>query len=136
MSVVDQAKALFACDHCGKEIDIIDRFHGKDYQGDYCFPCFKHFCFPSVTPVTIPGIEEWRKLRPSHYNEGKIEAIAVIEDWKLGFCLGNTIKYICRAGKKAGNPELKDLEKARWYLDRYIQKYLDRHISKLKENKE
>ena len=38
--------------------------------------------------------------RPSHYTDGKIEVIEFIEDKKLGFCLGNSVKYIARAGKK------------------------------------
>ena len=56
---------------------------------------------------------------PSFY-QGKIEVIDFIEDKKLGFNLGNCVKYISRAGKK--NPEklLEDLKKARWYLDREI----------------
>ena len=57
--------------------------------------------------------------RPSHYTEGrKFETIEVIEDWGLGFCLGNTVKYISRAGRKVNHIE--DLKKARWYLDREI----------------
>ncbi len=48
------------------------------------------------------------------------EAIKVIEAWGLGFCLGNTVKYISRAGKKGA--VLQDLKKARWYLDREISK--------------
>lgn len=55
---------------------------------------------------------------PPHYAFGAIEPIAVIEDWKLGFCLGNAVKYIARAEHK-GTP-LDDLKKARWYLDREI----------------
>ena len=32
---------------------------------------------------------------PSHYKEGKrFEVIDVIEEWDLGFHLGNTVKYI------------------------------------------
>ena len=38
-----------------------------------------------------------------------------------GFCLGNAIKYISRAGKKNPETEIEDLCKARWYLDRYIK---------------
>lgn len=37
---------------------------------------------------------------PAHYTDGKIEVIDFIEDKKLGFHLGNTVKYISRAGKK------------------------------------
>lgn len=59
---------------------------------------------------------------PSHYggSDNLYEAIKVIEAWGLGFCLGNTIKYIARAGKKPETSELVDLRKARWYLDREI----------------
>ncbi len=39
---------------------------------------------------------------PEHYGGGSnpYEAIKVIDAWDLGFCLGNTVKYISRAGKK------------------------------------
>lgn len=59
---------------------------------------------------------------PSHYGgaDNPYEAIKVIEAWDLGFCLGNTVKYISRAGKKAEETTVQDLEKARWYLDREI----------------
>jgi len=55
---------------------------------------------------------------PPHYKSGGLESIDVIEAFGLGFCLGNTVKYILRHSKK-GNP-LEDLKKARWYLDRAI----------------
>ena len=56
---------------------------------------------------------------PPHYGgDTTYEAIKVIEAWGLGFCLGNAVKYICRADQK-GSP-LEDLKKARWYLDREI----------------
>jgi hypothetical protein len=57
---------------------------------------------------------------PEHYG-GELniyEAIKVIENWQLDFHLGNTIKYISRAGKK--EDMLQDLEKAKWYLERKI----------------
>ena len=59
---------------------------------------------------------------PLHYGGGEnpYEAIKVIENWELGFCLGNTIKYISRAGKKDKNKTIEDLEKAMWYLNREI----------------
>lgn len=58
---------------------------------------------------------------PEHYNQGKIEVIDFIEDQHLGFHLGNVVKYICRAGIKPGCPEEKDLQKALWYLQRYME---------------
>ena len=60
---------------------------------------------------------------PQHYGgaEAKHEAISVIEEWNLGFHLGNVVKYISRAGKKPDQTTISDLQKARWYLDRYIE---------------
>lgn len=60
---------------------------------------------------------------PAHYGgaDDPYEAIKVIEAWGLGFHLGNTVKYISRCGRKAGESVLKDLKKARWYLDRKIE---------------
>lgn len=60
---------------------------------------------------------------PSHYGgaENPYEVIKVIRAWKLGFALGNTIKYIARSGKKPGESALVDLKKARWYLDNEIR---------------
>ena len=49
------------------------------------------------------------------------EAIKVIEAWNLGFHLGNTVKYISRAGKKDGKSATQDLKKALFYLNRKIE---------------
>jgi hypothetical protein len=57
---------------------------------------------------------------PSHYTRGSIETIDVIEAWGLGFCLGNAVKYVSRAGHKDPAKTIEDLKKARWYLDREI----------------
>ena len=59
---------------------------------------------------------------PKHYQFGEnnqYEVIEVIEAWDLDFHLGNTVKYISRAGKK--DKELQDLKKALWYLERKIK---------------
>lgn len=58
---------------------------------------------------------------PAHYTDGKIEVIDFIEDKGLGFCLGNAVKYISRAGKKDPAKTIEDLKKAAWYLNREIQ---------------
>lgn len=60
---------------------------------------------------------------PQHYGgeNNTYEAIKVIEAWDLDFHLGNTVKYISRAGKKEVNKELQDLKKALWYLQRKIE---------------
>lgn len=59
---------------------------------------------------------------PPHYTRAGIEVIDVIESFSLNFRKGNATKYILRAGfKGAGiDDEIRDLQKARWYLDREI----------------
>jgi hypothetical protein len=59
---------------------------------------------------------------PPHYKVGGIETIDFIEAKGLGYHLGNAVKYISRAGLKGTNTGLEDLKKARWYLDRAIEK--------------
>ena len=58
---------------------------------------------------------------PAHYTShpSGVECITVTEH--MTFCIGNVIKYCWRAGLK-GSSEVEDLEKARWYLDREIQR--------------
>lgn len=64
---------------------------------------------------------------PKHYTDTKIEVIDYIEDKNLGFCLGNAIKYISRAGRKNSaalsekEKAIQDLEKAIWYINRRIK---------------
>jgi hypothetical protein len=55
---------------------------------------------------------------PAHYKVGGIETIDFIEAKKLGYNLGNVVKYLTRADHK-GN-KLQDLRKAQWYLEREI----------------
>ena len=71
---------------------------------------------PEPTPENDPV------NHPSHYTDGRIEVIDFIEDKQLGFHLGNTVKYVARAGKKDPSKAVQDLEKARWYLDREIRR--------------
>lgn len=61
---------------------------------------------------------------PAHYGsaDDPYEVIKVLEAWGvLDFCLGNTIKYVARAGKKDPAKEVEDLRKAAWYLNRRIE---------------
>lgn len=79
-------------------------------------------------PTGIEGLikkENDSVNHPSHYTSGKIEVIDFIEDQKLGFCLGNTVKYIARAGKKDPSRLLEDLKKAQWYLEREIKSIIN-----------
>lgn len=59
---------------------------------------------------------------PAYYTDGGIDTIDFIESKRLGYHLGNVVKYISRAGKKGTNAGLEDLRKAQWYLARAIEK--------------
>ena len=59
---------------------------------------------------------------PAHYKIGGVETIDFIEAKGLGYHLGNVVKYITRAGHKGTSSGMEDLKKARWYLDRAIEK--------------
>jgi len=58
---------------------------------------------------------------PDHYQGSKMEVIDIIEDYSLGFSLGNAVKYILRADKKGNKKQ--DLEKALWYINRELSKF-------------
>jgi hypothetical protein len=69
-----------------------------------------------------------RVNHPAHYGGGEnpYETIKVLEAWftieeLIGFCKGNAIKYLSRAGKHVtGDSALQDAQKGRWYIDRMI----------------
>ena len=56
---------------------------------------------------------------PKHY-AGRVEPIDLIESRDLNFSRGNVIKYVFRADHKG--TELQDLIKAKWYLEREIER--------------
>jgi hypothetical protein len=59
---------------------------------------------------------------PPHYTQhpSGVECIQITEHFN--FCLGNVIKYCWRAGLKRKSRRLEDLKKARFYLDREIER--------------
>ena len=63
---------------------------------------------------------------PSHYTFGKYEVIEVLEDWfPQDPLLWQVGKYIARSGRKGSAVE--DLEKAKFYLERKIEKLKEAH---------
>ena len=60
---------------------------------------------------------------PPHYTNGWSNGAEVIDLAEhLSFCAGNVVKYVCRAGRKDPGKHVEDLEKARWYIDREIER--------------
>lgn len=98
---------------------------------------------PLARPLPSPHAPPERINHPNHYGgaDNPYEVIKVIDAWGLGFCLGNTLKYVYRAGKKpqridistADKPNqfmdapadvtstIEDLKKAAWYLNHEIE---------------
>lgn len=64
-------------------------------------------------------------IEPIHYGgkDNPFEVIKIIEHYNLGFCMGNVLKYILRAGKKEPSiaKEIEDLKKSIWYINRRIK---------------
>lgn len=58
---------------------------------------------------------------PSHYTQYKgLEVIDLVE--QMNFNSGNVVKYVARAGFKDRDKHIQDLEKAKWYLEREIER--------------
>lgn len=59
---------------------------------------------------------------PAHYTgfSNGAEVVDITEN--LNFNRGNAVKYITRAGRKSARFEMQDLLKARWYLNREIER--------------
>ena len=98
--------------------------------GEYDIPLEEEDTVKEVTVFpgdTLKGMRHGENdpvNHPSHYTSGKIEVIDFLEDQNLPFHLANALKYICRAGKKNPEKTAEDLEKAVWYLNRYISHVL------------
>ena len=87
---------------------------GADVEGN-----IKNAIFDAVDEARKEEVDQKpttpSRTTPEHYKLTP-EPIDVIRGWNLGFCLGNVIKYIARAGRKAGESRDKDLHKAMEYL--------------------
>ena len=71
------------------------------------------------------GKDDWNEVpdpvnHPKHYRShpSGIEAIQITEH--ENFCIGSVFKYLLR--RKYKGKELQDLKKARWYLDKEIER--------------
>lgn len=93
----------------------------SDYKCEYCGTYAGH-CKCGWLPVgnLSPVLTNDPVNKPAHYREhpSGIECIQVTEH--MGFNLGNAIKYIWRCDLK--KDAIEDLEKAKWYIQREIDK--------------
>lgn len=85
---------------------------------------------PSTEPPSAPDTDVFLTVadidpavhHPKHYNlnPSGVEAIDVIEH--MTFNVGTAVKYLWRAGLKDGEPSVRDLQKAQWYITREIHR--------------
>ena len=79
----------------------------------------------SYTDKQLGKDDDWHEVpdpvnHPTHYKShpSGVEAIQITEH--ENFCIGSVFKYLLR--RKYKGKELQDLKKARWYLDKEIER--------------
>lgn len=73
---------------------------------------------------------------PPHYETGKFECIEVMQEVfgveaVQNFCVCNAFKYLYRHRRKNGK---EDIEKARWYLNKYLELEAKDDIKRVSES--
>ena len=112
-------KSIHPCNHC--------------FQFDRWVP--RNMYIQESSKPLSEAIKEWVDCKegevdvvnqPKHYTEhpSGIECIQVTEH--MGFNLGNAIKYIWRCDLKLD--AIEDLKKAKWYIDREIDKRVKHNL--------
>lgn len=98
------------------DVFIID---DNNEKGLYYLRTFKIVDGSLEDVINNSAIKNEKVNHPSHYNKG-IETIDYIESWEMSFNIGNAIKYTTRSGYKEN--ALEDLLKAKWYIEREIDR--------------
>ena len=118
---ISATKCEFCCYNsevcCGNCVDGIEEWLSAPCANEPENPPDKHVDLQKVSEKVCDNVNH-----PAHYTFGNIEVIDFIEDKKLGFHLGNAVKYISRAGRKDPARTVEDLRKAAWYLNRQIER--------------
>lgn len=102
--IIPELEWVWVCDGCGET---------NSNNVKWCYGCR-----PDKRPKASSNVSDVVNHPPHYTNHPSgIECIQITEH--MGFCLGNAIKYVWRAGIKS-HDALDDLRKARWYIDREI----------------
>ena len=81
------------------------------HENDFVQPEVERIEESKKSKTGVPWYEEGRKYKPKD----------VISDWGLNFNLGSVVKYVARCGRKPDNSMLKDLNKAKDYIEYEIE---------------
>ena len=101
--------------------------HGITYPCNYMFG--SGTSIESATPDVVQGPMQdishakYDHINPSHYQQFSQETIDMMikiwgRDFVAAYCEINAFKYKIRMGEKPDQPIERDLEKAKWYLDK------------------
>jgi hypothetical protein len=130
----------YRCSRCGVVLVVPGELNlsetiDKLTDWDCSHGAVRHYCKPRSGPAAGPSwhaaeleaVPEGVKVEsgeavnhPQHYGgDTTYEVIKVLKAWGItDFNIGNTIKYLARAGKKGGEKKyLEDLKKGKFYLD-------------------
>lgn len=106
----------------------------KEYEGSYmslmCNDCYNEIQIEKYESAKIPDrdsvpVDVKVIDHPQRYGgDTTYECIKVLQNWMSedeykGFLRGNTLKYLCRVGKK--DEVVQELKKAAWYLNKLIE---------------
>ena len=111
----------------GKKVSYASEFFEKVNDDELDVDLSSKYHIPTYDKETNIGVESNdsgnnNPIKPNHYKSGKFDVIAFCFEHKLGFALGNVVKYVVRAGKKDSSKELEDLLKAQEYLNREVER--------------
>lgn len=112
---------MVKCTACGFGLKTLKKEYFLDGQ-PVCFLCYrrspeKEGFFKIKDNAEFEKQQNYDEVNKAyHYNQRKVETIDYIED--MGFLEGSIIKYVSRYEYKGG---LKDLQKAKYYLDKLIK---------------
>lgn len=68
-----------------------------------------------------------------HYKKGAIPVEPIVVCSRMSFCLGNFVKYMCRAPYKG--TELEDYKKALWYINYIDVDTFEEEVKQLQKEK-
>lgn len=73
------------------------------------------------------------EYHPDYYQTENMEPWDIIKEFQLNYWTGTAVSYLCRAGKKPGEPEINDIRKAYTFLSEYLR-YLETNSQAARES--
>lgn len=101
-------------------LSLGDWLHFVDSGHKRCDAAVCNACDNALGAPTVVGPQKVDRPDEPHYAKLSPEPIDVIEGWELNYRIGNAVKYLARAGKKASTSAASDYRKAISYILREL----------------